>query len=39
VVGLVVLRETLRWDAWCGIAAIVAANALSQLVTRRSAPG
>ena len=35
VVGLVVLGEGLRWDAWLGIAAIVAANVCSQLLTRR----
>ena len=37
VVGLVVLGETLPWDAWAGIAAIVAANAVSQLIAARSA--
>ncbi|MEU2347873.1 EamA family transporter [Modestobacter sp. NPDC049651] len=35
VVGLVVLREALPWDAWAGIAAIVAANAASQLPAAR----
>ncbi|WP_218938394.1 EamA family transporter [Modestobacter altitudinis] len=35
VVGLVVLGETLPWDAWCGIAAIVGANVVSQVLARR----
>lgn len=35
VVGLVVLGEGLRWDAWAGIAAIVGANVASQLLARR----
>ena len=39
VVGLVVLGETLPWDAWCGIAAIVGANVVSQLLARRGARG
>jgi len=34
VVGLVVLGEGLRWDAWAGIAAIVGANVASQLLAR-----
>jgi inner membrane transporter RhtA len=36
VVGLVVLGEGLGWDAWAGIAAIVAANVASQLLVRRA---
>lgn len=39
VVGLVVLGETLPWDAWCGIAAIVGANVVSQLLARRRPRG
>jgi inner membrane transporter RhtA len=39
VVGLVVLHESLSWDAWLGIAAIVGANVVSQLLARRLAPG
>jgi inner membrane transporter RhtA len=39
VVGLVVLHESLSWDAWLGIAAIVGANVVSQLLARRGAPG
>jgi len=40
VVGLVVLHQTLPWDAWLAIAAIVGANAVSQLpVRRRGTPG
>ena len=36
VVGLVVLGEGLHWDAWAAIAAIVGANAASQLLARRA---
>jgi inner membrane transporter RhtA len=36
VVGLVVLHETLSWDAWLGIAAIVVANAVGQVAGRRT---
>jgi inner membrane transporter RhtA len=39
VVGLVVLGEGLRWDAWAGIAAIVGANGASQLLARRAVAG
>ena len=35
VVGLVVLGEVLPWDAWLAIAAIVGANAVSQLPAAR----
>jgi len=38
VVGLVVLDEVLTWDAWCAIAAVVAANVVSQLLARRVRP-
>ncbi len=35
VVGLVVLRQTLPWESWLAIAAIVSANVVSQLLARR----
>jgi inner membrane transporter RhtA len=35
VVGLVVLGEALPWDAWLAIAAIVGANVVSRLLSRR----
>jgi hypothetical protein len=34
-----VLHQTLPWDAWLAIAGIVGANIVSQLLTRRGAPG
>jgi len=37
VVGWGVLHQALPWDAWLGIAAIVGANLVSQLLARRGA--
>ena len=37
LIGLLILRQSLSWEAWLSIAAIVAANAVSAL--RRQVPG